>query len=96
MATVDTQKQPTAVDLILNPAAAPPYDFAFADFLKREYDFSLAPNRQICKAYQQGLCPLGEKCPDKHPHQSNYTKYAPVLPTSPIRTPRQKLTPLPA
>ncbi|MCJ1429732.1 RNA-binding component of cleavage and polyadenylation factor, partial [Sticta canariensis] len=41
-------------------------NFAFADFLKREYRFGLDPNRPVCKAFREGLCPLGNNCPDKH------------------------------
>ncbi|KAI4153828.1 MAG: hypothetical protein LQ340_002069, partial [Diploschistes diacapsis] len=52
---------------ILDPAAPPPdYDFAFADFLKREYRFGVPPNRPLCKAFQEGHCPLGNACADKH------------------------------
>ncbi|CAL8575371.1 RNA-binding component of cleavage and polyadenylation factor [Xanthoria parietina] len=49
------------------PDHAPPsFDFAFSDFLKREYRFGLDPNRPLCKAFREGHCPLGKDCPDKH------------------------------
>ncbi|MCJ1414355.1 RNA-binding component of cleavage and polyadenylation factor [Xylographa parallela] len=44
----------------------PQYNFAFADFLKREYRFGLDPSRPYCKAFREGHCPLGHACPDKH------------------------------
>ena len=69
----DTQK-PSAVEQILIPTAYPSYNFAFADFLKREYHFGLDADRPTCKAYQQGHCPLGDRCPDKHDYRSNYNK----------------------
>jgi len=67
--------QPSAVDQLLHAAAAPTYNFAFSDFLKREYRFGLDPTRPLCKAFLQGHCPLGPQCPDKHDHPSNYNKY---------------------
>lgn len=49
-----------------NATTTPQYDFAFSDFLKREYRFGLDPRRPICKAFREGFCPLGNSCPDKH------------------------------
>ncbi|KAI4254664.1 MAG: hypothetical protein LQ352_002970 [Teloschistes flavicans] len=46
--------------------AIPTYEFAFSDFLKREYRFGLDPSRPVCKAFREGHCPLGTNCPDKH------------------------------
>lgn len=65
---------PRNTDNIFNPNTIPQYDFAFSGFLKKEFDFSLEPNRPICKAYQNQQCALGQSCPDRHPHQSNYNK----------------------
>ena len=48
------------------PLAASNIQFAFADFLKREYRFGLDPSRPYCKAFREGHCPLGSSCPDKH------------------------------
>lgn len=51
------------------PVQEPPksaYNFAFQDFLKREYQYGLNPDRPICDAYVQGGCPLGKACPDRH------------------------------
>ncbi|MCJ1437520.1 RNA-binding component of cleavage and polyadenylation factor [Xylographa pallens] len=51
----------------LQPAQPKPqYNFAFAEFLKREYRFGLDPSRPYCKAFREGHCPLGHACPDKH------------------------------
>jgi hypothetical protein len=50
------------------------YSFNFSDFLRREYRFGLDPNRPSCKAYLQGHCPLGSRCPDKHHVSSSYNK----------------------
>ena len=66
MAAGDAAAQ--AIRLILDPEAPPPkYNFAFDDFLKKEYRFGLDPGRQVCKAFREGHCPLGAACPDKHP-----------------------------
>ena len=46
--------------------STPRYAFAFDSFLKREYRFRLDSNRQYCKAFREGHCPLGNTCPDKH------------------------------
>lgn len=65
---------PADAPLITSPNnPAPMYDFSFADFLKKEYNFGLDPNRPVCKAFREGHCPLGSHCPDKHPmaHSSN-------------------------
>lgn len=50
------------------------YSFGFSDFLRREYRFGLDPDRPACKAYLQGHCPLGSRCPDKHHVSSSYSK----------------------
>jgi hypothetical protein len=55
------------------------YSFNFSDFLRREYRFGLDPNRPSCKAYLQGHCPLGSRCPDKHHVSSSYNKCVPLL-----------------
>lgn len=60
---------------------APSYSFNFSDFLRREYRFGLDPNRPPCKAYMQGHCPLGNRCPDKHQVTNSYSKYV-ATPTS--------------
>ncbi|KAF2400372.1 hypothetical protein EJ06DRAFT_510475 [Trichodelitschia bisporula] len=62
-----------AVDQLLNPSAPPPqYSFTFDKFLRKEYRFGLSPDRPACKAFQQGHCPLGSECPDKHQPQTMY------------------------
>ncbi|MCJ1451839.1 RNA-binding component of cleavage and polyadenylation factor [Mycoblastus sanguinarius] len=54
-------------DQIPNNTSTPlTYNFAFSDFLKKEYRFGLDPTRPICKAFREGFCPLGAACPDKH------------------------------
>ncbi|KAK6829642.1 hypothetical protein PG990_012108 [Apiospora arundinis] len=48
----------------------PQYTFSFTPFLRRTYGHGLAPNRPVCKAFQQGHCPQGTDCPDRHVTQS--------------------------
>jgi len=50
------------------------FEFNFSDFLRREYRFGLDSERPPCKAYLQGHCPLGNRCPDKHQAASSYNK----------------------
>lgn len=47
------------------------YDFAFTNFLQQEYKFGADPNRPVCKAFEEGHCPLGNRCPDKHHRPSS-------------------------
>lgn len=54
-------------------------DFSFADFLKNEHRFGLDPNRPHCKAFREGLCPQGNKCPDKHVAPQPYGSYGNVV-----------------
>ncbi|MCJ1272561.1 RNA-binding component of cleavage and polyadenylation factor [Puttea exsequens] len=51
----------------------PLYDFTFLPFLRNEYRFGFPLNRPPCKAFREGHCPLGARCPDKHgtPHSNN-------------------------
>ncbi|KZF25998.1 hypothetical protein L228DRAFT_2741 [Xylona heveae TC161] len=75
VAEVDAQPKlvtSQAAAQILDPSAAPAYNFGFSDFLKREYRFGLDPNRPFCKAFIQGHCPLGKDCPDKHHVSSSF------------------------
>lgn len=65
---------PVAPDQQLDETAKAQYSFNFSDFLRREYRFGLDPNRSLCRAYQQGHCPLGSRCPDKHHVSSSYNK----------------------
>ena len=57
----------------------PTYTFKFSDFLRREYRFGLSPDRPICRLYQQGHCPNGSRCPDKHHVASSFNKYAQII-----------------
>lgn len=57
-------------------AQQPQYTFKFSEFLRREYRFGLSPDRPVCKAYLQGHCPDGNRCPNKHNVSSSYNKYA--------------------
>jgi cleavage and polyadenylation specificity factor subunit 4 len=66
---------PSASDQQPEEAGQALYSFNFSDFLRREYRFGLDPNRPSCKAYLQGHCPLGSRCPDKHHVSSSYNKY---------------------
>ena len=45
---------------------APKYSFSFSPFLLENYRHGITPDRPTCKAYLQGHCPLGPKCPDRH------------------------------
>jgi hypothetical protein len=65
---------PGTSDQQLEEAGQALYSFNFSDFLRREYRFGLDPNRPSCKAYLQGHCPLGSRCPDKHHVSSSYNK----------------------
>ena len=56
---------------ILNPGA-PAAQFAFTDFLRKEYRFGLDPTRRTCPLFVQGHCPLGNACPDKHAVSSTF------------------------
>ncbi|KAI9842716.1 MAG: RNA-binding component of cleavage and polyadenylation factor [Thelocarpon superellum] len=58
--------------MLVDPLATPPFNFAFSDFLKREYRYGLNPNRPICKAFIQGHCPLGDACPDRHTASNSF------------------------
>lgn len=44
----------------------PQYKFPFSSFLLQTYRFGIPPDQPVCKAFQQGHCPLGNSCPDKH------------------------------
>jgi cleavage and polyadenylation specificity factor subunit 4 len=54
------------------------YNFSFTPFLTKTYLFGLPPDRPICKAFQEGHCPLGSRCPERHPSDllSKQTSYA--------------------
>jgi cleavage and polyadenylation specificity factor subunit 4 len=60
-------------------ASEAPYDFAFNDFLKREFRFGIPHDRPVCKAFVQGHCPLGNSCPDKHYTTPSFQRYVLVL-----------------
>jgi cleavage and polyadenylation specificity factor subunit 4 len=62
----------------VDQASQAPLSFNFSDFLRREYRFGLDPDRPLCKAYMQGHCPLGNRCPDKHQIQNSYSKYVTI------------------
>lgn len=71
---------PVAPEQQLEDTVKAQYSFNFSDFLRREYRFGVDPNRPTCKAYQQGHCPLGSRCPDRHHVPSSYSKYVrPIL-----------------
>ncbi|KAK4207148.1 hypothetical protein QBC37DRAFT_433919 [Rhypophila decipiens] len=44
----------------------PNYTFSFTPFLQKTYQHSLPPDRPICKAYQNGQCPLRSHCTERH------------------------------
>jgi cleavage and polyadenylation specificity factor subunit 4 len=67
---------PAAVDAILSKTTDPPptYDFAFNNYLKREFRFGVGAGRPVCKPFVQGHCPQGNNCPDKHPAQTGFNR----------------------
>jgi cleavage and polyadenylation specificity factor subunit 4 len=71
----DTQYATPPAEQLITPPSKTTYDFNFSDFLRREYRFGLDPDRPLCKAYMQGHCPLGNRCPDKHQVSSSYNKF---------------------
>jgi hypothetical protein len=75
MAEVQTPLTSVAPDMEVDKVEQAMYSFNFSDFLRREYRFGLDPNRPSCKAYMQGHCPLGNRCPDRHHVSSSYNKY---------------------
>jgi cleavage and polyadenylation specificity factor subunit 4 len=76
MMEVQTSRASVAPDMEVDNVEQAMYSFNFSDFLRREYRFGLDPNRPSCKAYMQGHCPLGNRCPDRHHVSSSYNKYA--------------------
>ncbi|KUI70912.1 mRNA 3'-end-processing protein yth-1 [Cytospora mali] len=48
-----------------------PPTFSFTPFLQRTYLHSLPVDRPICRAYTNGHCPLGTRCPDRHVSTTN-------------------------
>lgn len=78
--TTNVQLQAVVDHVLQRPSKSKStYAFAFDDFLRREYRFGLDPDRPLCKAFMQGHCPLGNKCPDKHVASASYNKYVHVL-----------------
>jgi len=62
-----TKATTTIVDEISGPQSPAKFkNFAFMPFLKKEYRFGLDPDREVCRFFLQGHCPLGNECPDKH------------------------------
>lgn len=43
-----------------------PYNFHFSPFLRTTYQVGLPPDRPICKAFQNGHCPNGTRCAERH------------------------------
>ncbi|KAL9086162.1 MAG: hypothetical protein Q9165_007227 [Trypethelium subeluteriae] len=59
-------------DAVPESGPEPAFNFAFSDFLRREYRFGIDPARPICSAHAKGHCPLGNECPDRHPVSAVY------------------------
>jgi cleavage and polyadenylation specificity factor subunit 4 len=78
MAEVQTPLASVAPDQELDKVGQAMYNFNFSDFLRREYRFGLDPSQPTCKAFMQGHCPLGTRCPDRHHVSNSYNKYAPA------------------
>lgn len=62
--------------------SSPSYTFSFTPFLLKTYRHGISPKQQVCKAYMQGFCPVGNTCPDRHISNntrrgfgSNYNRY---------------------
>jgi cleavage and polyadenylation specificity factor subunit 4 len=75
MTEIQTPLASVAPDMEVDKVEQAMYSFNFSDFLQREYRFGLDPKRPSCKAYMQGHCPLGNRCPDRHHVSSSYNKY---------------------
>jgi cleavage and polyadenylation specificity factor subunit 4 len=74
MAEVQTPLASVAPEADIEKVGQAMYSFNFSEFLQREYRFGLDPNRPQCRAYLQGHCPLGSRCPDRHQVSSSYNK----------------------
>ena len=53
-----------------SPTQTQPYTFSFSPFLRANGLTSLISSTPVCPAYLAGHCPLGRRCPDRHPTPS--------------------------
>ncbi len=69
--TTETQPSSHAAQVLLSsdPPKNPP-TFSFTPFLRSTYGHALIPTTPVCPAFAAGHCPLGRKCPDRHPTPS--------------------------
>ena len=47
-----------------------PSTFSFTPFLRNNYHHALITTTPVCPAFAAGHCPLGRRCPDRHPTSS--------------------------
>jgi cleavage and polyadenylation specificity factor subunit 4 len=74
MATIKTEPAMTAAIESIISTKQPeksPYDFSFTPFLRTNGLAALVSNVPVCEAYKSGSCPLGRRCPNRHPTPSN-------------------------
>jgi cleavage and polyadenylation specificity factor subunit 4 len=71
MAT-STQTLPgsAAKSLLSTDAPKSPPTFSFTPFLRSTYGHALIATTPVCPAFAAGHCPLGRRCPDRHPTPS--------------------------
>jgi cleavage and polyadenylation specificity factor subunit 4 len=72
MATVtETLSSSSATKAVLStePPKSPP-TFSFTPFLRSTYGHALISTSPVCPAFAAGHCPLGRRCPDRHPTPS--------------------------
>ncbi|CAN8100853.1 unnamed protein product [Discula destructiva] len=55
-----------AEQLLSKTTPSQPPTFAFTPFLQKTYLHSLPADRPICRAYTNGHCSLGTRCPERH------------------------------
>jgi cleavage and polyadenylation specificity factor subunit 4 len=62
----------TAANTILSTSSptTPQYTFSFTPFLRANGLAALASTVPVCPAFAAGHCPLGRRCPDRHPTPS--------------------------
>lgn len=63
----------TAITRVIEPGSSrdPNFTkFSFSPFLSKSFGFGLAADVPVCKAYQEGHCPLGPMCSERHPTPS--------------------------
>ena len=64
--------QASAIDAILSRKLSdqPQFNFSFTPFLRSNGLAALVSTVPVCEAYASGSCPLGRRCPNRHPTPS--------------------------